>query len=1041
MNKKFINLLLASVLTVGSAQVFTSCKDNEADFQKGVLYEYESLKARVDKNENDIRDLQGDLGDFKLTINRELQNTKDSLGKVIYKLDTTLVSKINGVQSALNDSIGNVHGWIKELDDSTKNSIQNLWIAINKNGGAIANLDTIHAKDIARVDSVLKEHDAQIATLNDSVSNFSTKIIKLQTDLTVVEALADSTKKALAALTDSVGNLGTIVDGLGEDLKALTDTVAGYGSRLATTEATLIEVQKTIEILVPDSVFQKYKALTDGRLDKLEAFKNNWEPILPVIQTTAFEALAQANINAANIEAVNGLIDELKEAHASNASLIRGLEMKISNILAQLENVATLDDLNAVSKYLQEKAYNYYEQSISYTNLMIEQVVALLNDKNKGFVTIKDFNEAMESVKGSIDEINNKTIPNLEKDIEDNKDAIEALKEELEPLNSRIEEVAGRITGIVIQGTDSPVFGSIRLPLGIQSNMLVAYSGFVANAEGVSKFPLVADDVDNVNYTYNREESNLLTTKEATNLGIEGFATTVAVPVEKIEGVIMNKASDKKSGLLGRVYATINPSNVDVDKFKFNLVNSRGQKIANELTFKPSDELLTFGYSRAASPNGFYSAEATIDTENEAALNSVRFHFNDNLKTTVKDILKAPRASANAQTVVKLAAAVYDQLNGFLPAIGVEASWNDTKSGNMTVTSNYAIATAVANPLSFRTLLEYKPGHHIPNLLPQIEKIQDKFEVIFDEFSNKLSIKLYKKPFEIKWEDKVWVSMPKLEISLDEADKMKNPVVDLNLTIDGEEVECKDIEINVAGEINATIENLVGKINGQLAEINTNLGGINDDLNGAIGGMINDISSQVDELLRDMQEEIDGTIKSVLDDIQSKVNGVFDNATLNRLIGRMDALINKLNTMMDNVNYYLQPALFYINGNNYGRLSSNYNMPSVMIANHSNSAITLVPTTLTYETVVPVYEKYVAVTKVWENEDQKKPYDQRQNKVSIAQEANGNTADNTNMNRVLNGSVRRVALKLEKGYTYEVFYQAIDFSGYVSGRKYYICVK
>lgn len=76
------------------------------------------------------------------------------------------------------------------------------------------------------------------------------------------------------------------------------------------------------------------------------------------------------------------------------------------------------------------------------------------------------------------------------------------------------------------------------------------------------------------------------------------------------------------------------------------------------------------------------------------------------------------------------------------------------------------------------------------------------------------------------------------------------------------------------------------------------------------------------------------------------------------------------------------------------------------------------------------------MTRAWRNGDANQT-----NIDHVFAEANNRTGKSTNMNKVLNGPEHMVFVTLQKGYTYEVFYQAMDYSGYVSGRKYYITVK
>ncbi len=1083
MNKKFINLLLASVLTAGSAQVFTSCKDNEADFQAQIQYEYESLEARVTANEQKIGALQTALDNAISTLRGEINAAKTELAGQISDFNRTLTQKIEA---------------------------QGLRI------------DQVDQKLI----NYMTQTDGTLQSLQQQITNNLNKITNLETDLRLLEQKVSNLEAAQNVLSGRVDTLDALAAGLRVDVDALrtdlTDltnkvngidvTVTDQGNRLVIVESTLLDVQNTLTQLSTD--FADYVLATDGRLDILETFKNDWSSILPQIQQNAIDALNKANANEASINAINSTIEELKNKDSELGSAIADLDGKyedllakygaqqlvINEILEKLDGFVTTEtfdeaiaELKAKDAELEALAMANYRKSIGYTNLMVEQVLEQMRNNSAELKadiknlqsqidgingTISGINGAIENLDGRVDGIDNliaqinsaietlqnnvngdisginndineikifqaglltkieknaKDIVELNKGLQEVNGKVVKLQEAINAVNSRIDAIDGRITSIVLQGTEDRVFGSLRLPVGIQSNMLISYFGEAL--EPVS-FPLVGEGAG----TYNGEISNALTAQEAADLKVTS---------KTYHGLYMPEAGDG-NGSLGYVYATINPSTVNVqdEKFEYNLVNSRGEKIVEPMHFVPSDKELTFGYSRAGNNNnGFYVAEASVKVD-EASLNKIRFTFNDNLKTTVKDILKAPRASANKETVAKLANAVYDQVNGFLPAIGVEASWYDDKNGQMKVTSNYGIATAVVNPLSFGFLYGYKPGHHIPHIMPAIDKIKDKYHVAFDEIKNKLTISLYdpNKPFTV---GSISLEAPNIQINLDpstaEPVVIKVPEIWVDIpnefdTTTGEVIgydhkkvfDGMEETIDIAGNINDVINNLKASLEQEFGKIDKTF----EDANASLSKLTTDIATQVNDLLQSMQTTVDKTIDDLLADINNKVNGALNNATLNRLVNRLDGIIDRLNGVLDNMNYYLQPVLLYNNNGDFGMVSTSKAMPSVMVLEGQGNAIVLKPTTYTYETVVPVFKKYVAVTKVWANGDK-----DENNLSTKFDEINNGTNQNLGMNQVISGNDRQIILKLQKGYTYEIMYQALDYSGLVSGRKYYICVK
>lgn len=983
MNKKFINLLLASVLAVSSAQVFTSCKDNEADLQANVQYQYESLEKRVAANEDFIKNtLPGQLQALENNLTTKINQVHDELDKQMKDYKQQLLDSIKAAKDDLQAQIDQNKGDIKVLKDSVAD-LDSLYKALK------GELDTFKQETLDK----FVEHDAALKDLRDSIETNITEIANLRADLTIVQARQDSIVEVL------------------KRLPALEETVADHAKRLTEVEAALGETQLDLA---------NFKTEVYTRLEPLEKFMNDWSPILPEIQQNAATALALANANAASIEAINTTIEDLKDADASNLSLITGLQMQIDDMLARMEEFATLTELAEVSSYLQEQAKEYYQQSIAYTNLMIEQVLAQFAAEVENIYneigTVKDF---MDALALRVDALEGE-LYNLAGDVDALTIRVSNIENGLSALTDRVAEISDRISGIVIQGTVNNAIGSLRLPVGIQSNLLIGYVGEVANASGEVEFPLVNETAG----TYNGDISNSLTTAEATALGVGGGV----VPIETYSGYYMSTTeSNPNAGYLGTVYATINPTKVNLDNKSFSLVNSRGEKVANPLTFEPSDVELDFGYSRSAE-NGFYEAAATVDLD-EASLKSIYFHFDDNLKNTVRDIISDPKGSANRNTVSLLAKEMVEQLNGFLPAIGIEATWTDSELGQMCVTTNYALATAVAKPLSF-TFLQGVNLKNIPNL-PTLSKIQDKFNAIIDDVTGDLKIDLTSTPFTITLTSGTYIVKPTINIP---SSTLTNPTIGVNVY---------DSSNTLIGTGSATID--FTAVNSQIDAVKSAIedafsddwvGDMNDNINNQLQSMCSEIAAQVDNLISTMETKVNDTIANAVSKLQNKVNGIFSNSKLNGLMNRIDAVINRLNSILDNPNHYLQPALFYSTDTEFAEVSRNSYVPTLLVLESGANAINIVPTSYTYEIVAPICKKYVAVTAAWENGDAS-----RTNKTHIALEANNNTNFNTNMNQVVDGSCRNIALKLQKGYTYEVFYQALDFNGYVSGGKYYISVK
>ena len=89
--------------------------------------------------------------------------------------------------------------------------------------------------------------------------------------------------------------------------------------------------------------------------------------------------------------------------------------------------------------------------------------------------------------------------------------------------------------------------------------------------------------------------------------------------------------------------------------------------------------------------------------------------------------------------------------------------------------------------------------------------------------------------------------------------------------------------------------------------------------------------------------------------------------------------------------------------------------------------MTLVPTSLTLETLAPAYKKFVAVTDVFNAAD-----------GSEADASIGVTANKgNNMLKVLDAE-KTCTITGQAGYIYEITYTAVDYHGKVAAKRFYV---
>ena len=155
---------------------------------------------------------------------------------------------------------------------------------------------------------------------------------------------------------------------------------------------------------------------------------------------------------------------------------------------------------------------------------------------------------------------------------------------------------------------------------------------------------------------------------------------------------------------------------------------------------------------------------------------------------------------------------------------------------------------------------------------------------------------------------------------------------------------------------------------------------------------------------------------------------------MSKIINFENKIFGKIESIAKNPNRYLQPALIgscnQFNG--YFYPSRMYLAPTQV---KKGQKIMLYPTTLTGETVVPAFKKYVAISGVWKVDD-----------IYSTDDAKAaNAAAGENLNTVFDGAEFNIQNgfeintgELKAGYVYEFIYECLGYNGKVAGKKYYI---
>ncbi len=281
---------------------------------------------------------------------------------------------------------------------------------------------------------------------------------------------------------------------------------------------------------------------------------------------------------------------------------------------------------------------------------------------------------------------------NLQEMIDAYKTADKALQKEIDELNQHIDNLLATIkmdiTGIEIQATKNPIYGTFAYPFGAQSNVLAAYYG---KADAGYTFPTTED-----NKWLNGQ--SVLTEAE-----LAGMAASKAIkPYDLKRGIIC----DDTEGNAGTLYLTINPSNVVLVGKDFTLRTSDNKLSKVTLSdLKPCDEQLVWGYKRAAanenSANGFYSAKATIAKEvfDDVKLGT-SFDYKS-LNNAISDVF-TDWANPGVLNIGNINNVLAKALMIQAPRLNVQAQWKDT-TGWKFWASKYELAAVSVKPFGVGT--------------------------------------------------------------------------------------------------------------------------------------------------------------------------------------------------------------------------------------------------------------------------------------------------------------------------------------------------
>lgn len=459
------------------------------------------------------------------------------------------------------------------------------------------------------------------------------------------------------------------------------------------------------------------------------------------------------------------------------------------------------------------------------------------------------------------------------------------------------------------------------------------------------------------------------------------------------------------NGDAGKIYITLNPNEIDPECITdLKLVDSQGNEAKGFKLgdIQTTDRVLTYGFTKAASANGFYEVPvlATDPANDDFSLNK------GELKEAAKNIIaKLQNPKESNLNLSQIATTLYRSVNNQLKAYTVKATYylydptvtnEDGTKGALVekhqVAPTYDMAAFAVKPLSFNTLKDNQSlknlglaldKYMIPTLSDKLGKFMDALDVQVELSEDKKNLNVY-----------TIVALADVTVQYDNATKKawfeKN-----GAPIAGSEIK------NVTEVKEITSTDLEGGHVQKVYKIKTT-------------------DSTIADVVAELNKQLNTKLQPVKDAIQNAANK-WDSA-----IQPVNSLLHKINAKIGNVNELLQPTLLYKNSNtdDWNTLSTLGGRLGTRMTGTGSTV--LVATSWTGELLAPAYKKSVYV------------------KGNPSSEAKVTLMDGTTPAKKIAGSTQKVlftATPAAKGKSYTIVYEAVDYSGVSAKKEYYITVE
>lgn len=485
----------------------------------------------------------------------------------------------------------------------------------------------------------------------------------------------------------------------------------------------------------------------------------------------------------------------------------------------------------------------------------------------------------------------------------------------------------------------------------------------------------------------------------------------------------VNKNEFLNDGNAGKIYITLNPTEIDpacITDLK--LVDSQGNEAKGFKLgdIQATDKVLTYGFTKAASANGFY--EVPVIAEDPA---NDDFSLNKGeLKEAAKNIIaKLQNPKESNLNLSQIATTLYRSVNNQLKAYTVKASYvlydptkpvKDRFVVKSQVAPTYDMAAFAVKPLSYNTL---KDNQSLKNLGLALDKY------MLPTLSDKLGKFMNALDFQIKNENGKQIKMYSMLSSKNVAAYENGKDVILVNTATGDKFTLPNTKISKDFSGFTFDSNIYER----KQEIYYDEFGMphyytylrpKQELateNYERMYVFESTDNTIDELLASINNQIGTKLQPVKDAITNAATK-WDNA-----ITPVNNLLHKINAHISDVNQLLQPTMLYksTKTNSWNTLSTLKGKLGTRMTGTGSTV--LVATSWTGELLAPAYKKKVYVKELGAN-------------VTLM---DGNTSAKT----PFSGSTQKVLFTATAKGDYTIVYEAVDYSGVTAKKEYHITVE